>query len=240
MKVFSAIYRRIYKSLRLEYKKVRRISSLYRTQEEYERVVDCPEGADVKVDYRDEDMDVVPISDTADISDTQRLMKAEGLNQLVGKGLNDKEIFKRYLEALQIPEPEKILEMEDEGPTMEQQMQQIALELQDRELKVKEAEVEAKIAETREKLINLRANSIKALAEAEAKEVGTQVDLYQAYIGDIIRLLEVQQGGVSGNNQGRVSGVEGRQPGNAGSPQGGGRQPEVPAGYDMQRNPAFG
>lgn len=240
MKVFSAIYRRVYKSLKLEYKKVRRISSLYRTQEEYERVVDCPEGADVKKDYRDEDMDVVPISDTADISDTQRLMKAEGLNQLVGKGLNDKEIYKRYLEALQIPSPEKILEIEDQGPTMEQQMQQFALELQDRELKVKEAEAEAKIAETREKLINLRANSIKALADAEAKEVGTQVDLYQAYIGDIIRLLEVQQGGVNGNNQGRVQGMERGQPGNIGSSQGGGPKQEVPAGYDMQRDPAFG
>ena len=235
MAVFSGIYRRIYKALRQEYKKIRRVSSLYRTQEEYERVLDCPEGVNVKDDYRSEDADIVPICSTADVSDMQRLIKAEGLNQLVGKGLNDKEIYKRYLEALQIPEPEKVLEIEDQGPSPEQQMQQFALELQDRELRVKEAEAEAKIAEIKEKLINLRANSIKALADAEAKEVGTQVDLYQAYIGDIIQLLQIEQkGAMRGNDQRAAGGMEGR-PDNSGNPQGQGGAPGIPARPAMQR-----
>jgi chaperonin GroES len=230
MKVFSAIYKRLHISLRDEFKKLRRLCCLYRTQEEYERVVDCEQPVKVKDDYRDLDMDVVPVSDTADVSDTQRLMVAEGLKQLLGQGLNDKEIYKRYLEALQVPEAESVLEKEDTGPTMQEQMQQLALQLQEREIAVKEAEVQIKAEEMREKLINLRANSIKAIAEAEAKEAGTQLDVYQAQIQAILQVLQIGAKTQSANNTGAVRGVAGR-PDNQGNSGGGQPAQGGPAGY---------
>lgn len=215
LKVFSAIYKRVHRGLKAEYKKLRRLCILYRTQEQYAKVVDAPQGVDVKADYRDENMDVVPVSDTSDVSDTQRLLRAQGLTELLGKGLNDKEIYRRYLEALQVDEPEKILEQEDDGPSIEEQMMQVQLQMAERELRIKELEASLKTDETREKLIKMRAESIKALAQAESEEVGTQIDLYNAYVGQIVQLLQGAQID-SRNHQGSVQGLEGQQPGNSG------------------------
>lgn len=191
LKVFSAIYLRTYRSLKKEFKKIRRLNELNLTDQEYNKVIDTvqmtPDGPvpfSAKKDYSDEFYDVIPVSGSADISDTQRIIKAQALLELKGQGLNDYEINKRYLEALQIPDVNALLPDPNQPPPPDPKLE---LEKEKLRLKMLELQLDAKrqMAEEREKSAkNLRAwsESIKNLAQAEAAEAGPQLDQYKAEI----------------------------------------------------------
>jgi chaperonin GroES len=186
LKVFSGIYKRIHRSQKEEFKKIRRLNNLYLTDEQYQRVLDNPEGAS-KTDYDDMDLDIVPLSDSADTADVQRLVKAEALLAMRGTGLNDKEIDKRYLEALRIDDVDSVLNIpEDEQPAPPPE-----LLIEDAKLAQKDRELQIKMMETRAKVIKLRADAIKAIASAEAEEAGQQIEYYKAQIAEVQLELDV-------------------------------------------------
>lgn len=114
LKVFSSIYKRLHRSFKSEYRKVRRLNSLYLDEEHYIKVLDDPE-AQIS-DFKTTDIDVVPVSDETELTHIQKLIKAEALNAMKGQGLNDLEIDRRYLEAMDTPDPEKILPPENYEP----------------------------------------------------------------------------------------------------------------------------
>lgn len=172
LKVFSAVYKRIHQSLKSELKKVRRLNSIYMQDEEYLRIIDVdPQeiigktsiGQDIMLGEADpndpqiictnefsaQDHDIIPVSDEADLTDVQRLVKAEALMQLQGRGLPDQDIMRRYLEALRIPDIDKLLAQYQPPPdpkmVIEQgrmQMEQAKL-AQEKDLKTKELQVKA-------------------------------------------------------------------------------------------------
>ena len=116
LKVFSGIYLRLYRSFHKELKQLYRLNRLYLTQDKYQEVLDDKE-ANVKLDYNTKDHDILPVSDPANASDAQRIMKAQALIQMLDMGFNDEEIKRRYLEALQCEDIEKLLPEEPPGPT---------------------------------------------------------------------------------------------------------------------------
>jgi chaperonin GroES len=115
LKVFSGIFKRMYRSLKEEFKKIARLNRMYLPEEEYYLVLD-DEMAVFKSDYTDKTLDIVPIADPSSVSDMMRSLKAQALLSLVGQGLNDVEIRKRYLEAIGVDEIEKILPPEGAPP----------------------------------------------------------------------------------------------------------------------------
>lgn len=111
MKVFTAIYKRVYRSLECEFKKIYRLNSLYLDYNTAVSVLDEPIGPE---DFIVEDYDICPGADPTAVSSTERLLKAQGLMELMGAfgpaGLLDPlEVLKRILEAQEQPNWEALI-----------------------------------------------------------------------------------------------------------------------------------
>lgn len=142
MKVFTAVYKRVYRSLTEEFKKLFRLNSIYLNPDQYVEVVDMhvgPESFDAKAH------NIYPGADPTAISQTERLLKAQGLLELlpmVPGMLNPVEVVNRVLEAQEQPNREalftpqvaqsgeyqpppdpKMMEMQMKGQMEQQKMQ---------------------------------------------------------------------------------------------------------------------
>jgi len=191
LKVQTAIYKRIYLGLKSEFGKYFKLNRLYLEDEAYYRVNDEP-GVIAKQDYNEKDCDVVPVSDPANISDTQRLMKAQALLEMLGRGLNDTAIMSRFLEALQIEGTDEIKVAPPQPPPPEILQKERELDIKERELVIKENELATKWMETQSKIIELQTKAIKNIADAEAKEAGPQIDQYKGEVEKLTKAMKAQ------------------------------------------------
>lgn len=80
-KVFVAINKRLYRSLKKEYGKLYELNAHHLTNKDYTSIMDDP-MADVKTDFELDTMDVYPVADPTISSDQQRLQKAVMMHQL--------------------------------------------------------------------------------------------------------------------------------------------------------------
>lgn len=107
MKVFTAVYKRIFRSLSEEFRKLYKLNQKYLNKEEYVGILDIQIGQD---DFNTEDHDIFPGADPQAISSTEKLMKAQGLMELLPSGLlNPVEVIKRVLVAQEQPNYEQLL-----------------------------------------------------------------------------------------------------------------------------------
>jgi len=106
MKVFTAVYKRLYRSLAEEFKKLYDLNRVYLDPSVYADVVDVQvEQTDFGSKY-----DICPGADPTAVSQTEKLMKAQGLLELLPSGmLNPVEVIKRVLEAQEQPNWEQLL-----------------------------------------------------------------------------------------------------------------------------------
>ena len=106
MKVFTAVYKRIFRSLAEEFEKIYDINATYLNPETYASIVDVQVGPE---DFSSK-YDICPGADPTAVSQTEKLMKAQGLLELLPTGmLNPVEVIKRVLEAQEQPNWEQIL-----------------------------------------------------------------------------------------------------------------------------------
>ena len=177
-------------------------------------------------------MDIIPISSTADVSDIQKIIKGKSLMELKGQGLNDGVINRRYLEALQIEDVQEILDVPEQEPPWEQIKEQAELELKDRELKLETQKVSLQKIELMEKSIKTRAEAIRALADAESKEEGIQLDVYKSQTDRIKEMMDAEVAmmeAINGANERNVSNVAQGKPNNGGGVSPVGRGPAAAA-----------
>lgn len=80
-KVFTAINKRLYRSLKKEYNKLYELNCHHLTNKQYTEIMDDPE-ANVKQDFELYSMSVYPVADPSISSDQQRLQKAVVMHQL--------------------------------------------------------------------------------------------------------------------------------------------------------------
>jgi chaperonin GroES len=109
MKVFTAVYKRIYRSLDKEFKKVYRLNGIYLNPQTYATVMDEPVGPK---DFNDKDYDICPGADPTAMSQTEKLMKAQGLMEMLpnfGPMMNPVEVLTRILQAQEQPNWEKLV-----------------------------------------------------------------------------------------------------------------------------------
>jgi chaperonin GroES len=107
MKVFTAVYKRIYRSLAIEFKKLYELNRLYAEPNKYQMVVDSAIGPD---DFDRQSYDVCPAADPNALSQSERLMKAQGLLELLPTGMLDPvKVISRVLEAQEQPNWQELL-----------------------------------------------------------------------------------------------------------------------------------
>ena len=200
--VFTAIYKRIYRSLKEEFKKIYRLNSIYLTSE----YITGPQTA-TQEDYLNARVAIVPIADPTDATNMQRIAKAQALMSLKGQGLNDEEITRRYLVALDIEDIEGLFPEGEPPPNpalvMEQerlQMEKIALNLQTDTNRLARDKFHFEQAKEKTNMTKTMSEAVLNLAKAEAQEEGTQMAEYKQYLDSLIADMETmnvnQQRGV--------------------------------------------
>lgn len=108
-KVYSAMLNRLYQSFKKEYEKLFKLNQRYLDVEEL-FVTDQQASRVTLDDYRNANIKVFPVADPSISSDAHRMAKMQALMQLMQDPDIDKhEVVKRYLDALKIPHPEKVL-----------------------------------------------------------------------------------------------------------------------------------
>lgn len=106
MKVFTAVYKRIYRALAEEFKKIFRLNGHYLDPYKYSKVLDMEINPG---DFNEDDYDVIPAADPNAASEQQRLQKAQALLELLNTGLLDPiEVVRRVLVAQDQPNIDKL------------------------------------------------------------------------------------------------------------------------------------
>lgn len=184
LKVFSAVFKRVHRGLKSEYKKLYRLNSLNLDQAEYVNILDDP-AAIAQIDYNTEGMDIVPVSDPNEVTDIQKMMKAETLKGMIGQGFNDLEVRKRYLETMEFEDPEKLMPPPaPAGPPPEFQLELDKLKLDRDKFQWKMVVDRSVMVKNEMAALKSRASAIKDLADAEAAEEGPQLEMYKAQLQD--------------------------------------------------------
>ncbi|MGI9507389.1 MAG: portal protein, partial [Geminicoccaceae bacterium] len=194
MKVFTAIYKRIYRSWGRELKMLFRLNQLFLNPETYFTLLDEPEAVS-PTDYDPDDLDIVPVADPSTITDMQRLGRAEFLLGFIDDPLMDpREIRQRILDAANIPDTDKLMPEGDPAPPpevaeaadkMDIEKRKIAIDAMEKagRMEIDQAKALAEIAEIESKMI-------LNLAKAEAEEGGPQMAIYQEQMRGLIEQVK--------------------------------------------------
>lgn len=103
MKVFTAVYKRVYRALSEEFKKIYKLNSVYLDPNTYVGVLDTTVGP---TDFDSESHDICPGADAEASTRQEKMQKAMGLAELLqmfGSMMNPVEVLKRVLEAQEQP-----------------------------------------------------------------------------------------------------------------------------------------
>lgn len=112
MKVFTAVYKRIFRALGQEFKKIQKLNKQYLDPQTYVAVLDAPVDPE---DFDDATYDICPGADPTAMSQQEQLMKAQGLLELVQmapQAFNIVEVLSRVLQAQEQPNWQKVFSQE--------------------------------------------------------------------------------------------------------------------------------
>lgn len=182
-RVFNAIYKRMHRSLKKEFKKLFDLNKVYLPDESYFLVLDPGQEEISKIgrsDYQGNFADVVPTSDPNVATEQERLAKAAGLFEMISLGtINPMIATKRMLEAQDQPGIKELMTMPPAPPNID--------------LEMKKAEMAHKFqldwAEQARKDLETKLSGLLKIAQAEATEKGTQLQAYKQML-DLIAAEE--------------------------------------------------
>lgn len=162
LKVFTGIYKRVYRALSAEFRRIYSINRDYLEDSAYYALLDVDseqdEGVIQRLDYASEDLDVIPGADPEITSDAQRILRAQSLEQKLAAGfpLNPSVVVRKSLEAEGHDDIEELMTLPPAQP--------------DPEIQLKQAEFEHKrnfeLADLKLEAANKRYEAFKDLAQA--------------------------------------------------------------------------
>jgi len=165
LKVFTAIYKRIYRSLSQEYLKLFNLNKLHINEKIY-FTINEPEGPSSqevsKQDYSDELL-VKPNADPNIVSSSQKLMKVQSYGSLLQLGtIQPLEYTKRFLEASEV---ENISALINKQPPPNPEAQKMQAEMQ---MKQQDAQQKAQVAQ------------MTAAIDQKSKEMDMKIKAFEA------------------------------------------------------------
>lgn len=184
-KVFSAIYKRVHRSLKQEFKKLYRLNKLYLEPEDYYRFQDKVEPIYLE-DYQGDDTDVAPVSDPTLVSDAQELTRAEALMKFVNDPfINQKLLREKYLRALKEQNVEELLDTsENPPPPMDPAQAQKAMQ---------EIQAKGEALAQQEQAIGQQIEAAKSELAAKEQAIAQQIQEAEAALAGRAQELELAQ-----------------------------------------------
>lgn len=179
MKVFSAIYKRVFRSLKDEYQKIYLLNSLYLSPETYFTLLDEPEAV-AKEDYDPDDLDVSPAADPNMISDMLKVARGEFLMQFAGDPYLDPiKTRRQILDSVNIEDADELLiEQPPTNPEVAKAADEMELEKRRLEMEatVQAAKVENEAKKTAAEIEELQSRTALNYARAAAEGRGQDID----------------------------------------------------------------
>lgn len=187
LKVFTAIYKRIYRALGKEYQKLFRLNGLYMDDVVY-FTINEPQGPNSQEVYQEDYSNEITVKPNADpnvVSSAQKLMKVQSYGALLQLGtIKPLEYTKRYLEAVETenisalietqPKPDPEQQKMQAEMMMEQQMHQMKMQLEQMKLQMKQQEMQMDI-QFKQMELQLKGKEAEMKMYATAQE--TQLDM---------------------------------------------------------------
>lgn len=186
MKVFTAVYKRVYRALSSEFRKIYKLNRTYMNPEEIISVLEEPAQQD---DYQGPEDDIIPGADPTAVSSQEKQAKVQALMQILQLGtLDPMAVTQLYLEAHEIPEAQKYLRQPSPPPPdpkleaikakaqVDQQKAAIDMQMAEHKMKLeqatKEQELQMKAAMTRQELESKQLQAVldAHLSQAEANQ----------------------------------------------------------------------
>lgn len=220
-KVFSAIYKRVHRSLGEEFQKLYRLNRLYLEPKDYFRFQDEVKPIYLE-DYQGDGTDVAPVSDPNLASDTQEMMRAEAMmTQFKGDPfINQVELRRKYLKAMKENEIDKLLIEEPPAPPPDPKVMEVQANIaaQQVEVNMKAEKNAAEVDQIAAQTANTQADTALKLAQAQATDPGMLIGYLQttqqmmadtqAAVQQMIQSQQPPQGEVD-DDAGRVPGMGG-------------------------------
>lgn len=187
LKVFSGIYKRIYRSLSDDYKKLYKFNYLYLDEAMYQAVMDDPAAS--KTDFDGMDYDIVPNADPDILSEYQSMFKAQSLLQKLQMGLavNPQVVTKRVLEAEKHENIEELMTMQPPQPPPDIMIKMQEMQMADEHKKI---DVMLEMNKQRTEEIKARAAAMANIAKAESLEAGSQFNMYKLQLEQLGMAIE--------------------------------------------------
>lgn len=190
MKVFTAVYKRVYRSLEKEFKKIYELNRKYLNPEQYIAIIDTQIK---QSDYIANDNDITPGADPVAVSNQEKQAKVQALMQILQLGtLDPMAVTKLYLEAHEIAQPEQYLKQPSPPPPdpkaellktkaqLETQKAQREMQMGAIKLEMDKATTQQKIDAKREMLkVDIQGKQIQNILQAKAAQETHAVGMLQ-------------------------------------------------------------
>ena len=193
LKVFSGIYKRVYRSLRKEFKLHYKLNARYLDEKRAYYVLD-DEAFALKKDFNYRDCDVVPVADPNMALDAQRIARAMALkDNIMLPGIDPMGVTERWLDALNIDKEGIFNPNAPQKP--DPKAEKIYLEMgiirakADLEKQNLFADILEKLARTKE----IYTKSLLNVAKAESEEAGPQIEQYKTFVQELGVMVKQQE-----------------------------------------------
>lgn len=197
LKVFNGIYKRIYRQLSEELKKIYSLNRKFPDDEEYKVVLDLQdEKVTMEQDFNNEDLDIVPSAEPDMIAETQKVMRTDSLLQKMAAfpgQLNPAFVLRTALmvEGFNEQEIGEALQVEPPGPDFDQQLAQQEFE---HRVQMETARLQLDALKIKEQALRDRAAAYATYKKAEVEEqkVGIEIDkmVLEQYNAERDRILQ--------------------------------------------------
>lgn len=189
MKIYSAIFKRIWRSMKEEFRKLYLLNATYLPDSQ----TYGPDGGKaLREDYLADPRNICPVADPNVTSDQQQLQLALTLKQAAGStpGYDLEAVERNFLRALKVdgtsvlyPGPKKVPPL----PNAKLQIEQMKLQVKQLELQARQQEFVMSLIEQRRlndaKISQLEAQAKKLLSDADASVAGHEIAVFNAALG---------------------------------------------------------
>jgi len=203
MKVFTAVYKRVYRSLEKEFKKIYELNRKYLNPEQYIAIIDTQIK---QSDYIADDNDITPGADPVAVSNQEKQAKVQALMQILQLGtLDPMAVTKLYLEAHEIAQPEQYLKQPGPPPPdpkaellktkaqLEMQKGQREQQAAQFKLQVDQATAQQKLSAQQQQLqLDLQGKQVENALKAKAAAVDLQTKVQAAHVNIVTTAAQAQ------------------------------------------------
>jgi chaperonin GroES len=184
LQVFNGIFKRVYRSMRGEFRKLYSLNSVYLDDQQYFEYHDS-DASVMRTDYTADPKDLIPAADPNAFSNKEKMEKAMMIKQnaMQTPGYNPIEVELRWLDAMDIPDARQLFPLQQDENGQQtyvfppQPDPKLEIEKADMQRRTLEGKVRGEADLARAEADFMVAEAKVALMYAQAQDIGDQVTL---------------------------------------------------------------